>query len=139
MSVILDESKFKLSDVRRNKGASLTVQKRLLEFIDAIDDNLSSQAKEIFFIVHSNGVTGFANKDKAFIMVDFYPNYISILYWTGAQVISGLAKGNWPDGTFRGSERVKIMEGPDENHKRRAVDYACKAFHIATKEWNLSH
>jgi hypothetical protein len=131
-----EKSEYVFATVRSARGASYSIHCRMREFISEVENVIEQKNKDYFFKVNINGVTGFINKDKSFVMADFYPDYISVLFWTGDSTISGLIKANYDKSHDNsGSERLKIPEAKNSETFKKAVKYAIQAHDIAYYEW----
>jgi hypothetical protein len=129
----IDQSKYTIEEVFDNQKADNRVIELLTVFHERLLTTLENKDKQYYIRTHIRGLTYFCNDRKAFMGMDIRQSFLSIVFFTGNNIINGISKGIWVNrGDNRGSERCRIF---NESSINPALDMALEAHRIA-KEWS---
>jgi len=129
----LSISEMKYSLKSRLSDSSPSIKHLLFKFNEETADIAKKHKTEIIAKTHIRGLSYFITPKRAFLFLNIRNEFLSLVFYTGKDKISGLAKGNWNDGGDNcGSKTFRI-----ENDKSlsEALKFADRSFEIAFKDF----
>ena len=126
---VQEHSKYSLREILNRQDPDLISEKYLLAFHKGLTELLDQKRLPWISRTNHRGLTYMCNERKAFIYLMINKKFISLMYFTGNQLIDGLIKGNWVNKDDNlGCEVFRVT---DDHTLRIAVKFGLESYYIA--------